>query len=99
MVRHIAITNMHLHLACHPFSAQSCHSKTGRHTEEEDTAAWFCEQNSSKFCIRDVHNVNREVRQVITARQDVLYLLDKPKWMCCIALYHYICYTKGSNIL
>src|SRR5205823_8149298 len=99
MVWHIAITNMHLHLSSHSFSTQSCHGKTGCHTEEENTSTWFCKQNSSKLCIRGVHNVNREIRLIITARQDVLYLLDKLKWMCRIARYHYICYTKGSNIL
>jgi len=38
MVWHIAITNMYLHLACHPSGPEPPYGKLGSHTEEKEYA-------------------------------------------------------------
>src|SRR5215468_7140820 len=99
MIGHIAVADVHFHLACHTFGAQGSNRKAGGHTEEENASLWAGEQNGCKFAVGDIDDIDSEISLAVATSTCCAYLFNKFKWTRRVTLHDYIGDSQVDDIL
>src|SRR5215469_10562929 len=87
MTRHVAIADVHLYRACHAFGAKRGNREASGHTEKENASLRPGEQDSCKFGVGDIDNVDGKIGLVVATSARCAYALNKLKWARCITLH------------
>src|SRR5579884_3810462 len=99
MIRHIAVSYMHLNLTGNALGTKRGSGKAGRHAEKQYAPVWLCKQNCGKFGTWNIDDIDRQVGKVFSPAKLISKAINQFERTCGISLYDSVSNVERSDIM